>query len=116
MSNFKIIGKQRSIVIAPNQNLDSVQQSVNDFKSAEIMNRKGIVGSPHHTKGFNKYFPQGCSKSVSQKILLQNNPEVRHNKIIVLSREKKEEKLAIKKAKEECVNKNKLTTIYSNKI
>lgn len=89
----------------------AVNQSVAYFKKAEIMNRKGLVGSPYWENGFNPHYPKGFDKSEVKRLTLKNRPtrKVIDSRMILSSglilNCKEFRKTALKKAKAECINK-----------
>lgn len=94
----------------------AVNQSVAYFKKAEIMNRKGLVGSPYWENGFNPHYPKGFDKSL-KRLTLKNRPTrtVIGSRMILSSglvlNCKEFRKTALKKAKAECVNKELKTSL-----
>lgn len=108
-------GKQRSIVTVPSKESE-VKMVVESAKKASIMESKGFVGSALHKDGINKRFPFGCSEILSRINFKLENPTIKKVKVVEIPSIKRAEAKALKDAKAACVNKKKLTTIYSNKF
>ena len=100
MNTIKFRGKQRSTVSAPQK----------------VTKRKPVF-SPYWDNNVNPYFPYGCSKGLSRKLLLKNNPVVERISLALSpeGREKRKKRhlAELKQAKAECVNRGKMTTVFS---
>jgi hypothetical protein len=99
-----------------NLNLDlqgntvAVSQAVANYKQAIRMGKKGLVSSSIWDKGFNPNYPRGYNKALNR--ITGTSSINRQSKIITLSNEKN----LLKQVKKECINKDKLTTVFSNAL